>query len=162
MRQIKLTLEETQIADAIAKRRFNQNRLANRPISTQGAGSPESYDAIGMRGELAFCKLYNCYPDLSFLERDLSLDKGDCYIKDYGWVDVKTSERPDANLVISKNKIAKPGAFFALMTGVDREFIFHGLIEQNSALQPERLKQLRHGKQPAYFVLRSELFFPFV
>lgn len=160
MLQITLKPEEIRLADAIAAQRTKQNRAANRSAAIQGAGSNEHYDRIGMRGELAFCKLFNVYPDLSWADFDPTTDKGDCYVSHWGYVDVKTTERADGNLVITANKKPKPGAYFSLMLALpDNRFECYGLIKQEDALSPANLKQLRPENRPAYFIARNTLSF---
>ena len=110
----------------------------------------------GECGELAFCKLFNCYPDLSLdpQSSDLGTDLGDVVL--FGrTIDVKTTRYETGRLIVRNGKKVN-GDYCALMTGhYSSGYTFKGMIRQDLVIVDCRLKNF-HGNT-SYVVEQNEL-----
>lgn len=150
---MKITLNnfEVDLVKFLCKK-INQDGIERKDLSV--SKDPEIM-LNGFCGELAFCKLFNCYPDLTVeaYSAKIGTDKGDVFL--FGrTIDVKTSKYQSARLVVEKNKKIN-GDYFALMTGCFPSFEFKGMIRQDLVIRPERLKDF-HGNI-SYVVEQNEL-----
>jgi hypothetical protein len=109
----------------------------------------------GYCGELAFCKLFNCYPDFTteIQSNALGTDKADVILNGKN-IDIKTTKYKTGNLVVKRTKKIN-GDYFALMVGTAPMFEFKGFKRQCEVITPERLIDF-HGV-PSYVVPASEL-----
>ena len=145
MNEIELNAAELRLARFLAQSRYSENRALGVTDKLHSGGDPIEKDMLGISGELAFCKLFNCYPDLSTTLKPKSnrSNKGDCYLHNVGFVDVKTRQRLGD---LTFRAPAKPsGDWFALMYGSGTRFRFLGAIPQSEVLQPENIKELSWG-----------------
>ena len=154
---ITLDRVEQGLAKAIAQMRHNNNRSESVTNAKIGPQSNEDTDLEGIGGELAFCKLFNTYPDLS-VETRSSLkgsDNADA-VKDGKTIDIKTTKYENGKLVAAPwKKQGKKPDYFALMTGTFPVYTFRGFMKSDELLKDSRLGSLGHG--PTDIALQSEL-----
>jgi hypothetical protein len=152
--KVRLGSEEQALCRYIAKKRSENNRACNVTNNnfTNGMSDFEC-DLQGFGGEMAFCKLFNSYPDLQIGARSAQTDDGDCTVSGLR-IDVKTRRRHDGDLLVNSTK--KPTVFaYALMTGTFPEFVFRGVFIALSLMKPERLIRMPGGM--SYRAHQSEL-----
>jgi hypothetical protein len=147
-----LNPSEQRIAQWIAKQRHAVNRKGNVVNQRIGPQSDAWVDLQGFAGELAFCALFNVYPDFSLEPRAGSHD---CIWS--GWrIDVKTTDRESGRLLIAPTKTGTTDVdLFALMIGEFPTYRYVGCFESRNALVPARLGDV--GRGPTYVVERSDL-----
>ena len=107
--------------------------------------------------ELAFCKMFNLYPDLD-TDRMPPYPEFDAVLRD-GWtVDVKTTRYDDGRLLVDVRKGRKVDGvdFYCLMTGeFPGPYTFRGFMAKSVLVKPER-KRVVSGHE-AYAADQSEL-----
>jgi hypothetical protein len=157
--QILLSLPEQKIARYFARERQRINRAAgiiDQQVSLQKA---EDTELVGFAGELAFCKLFNLYPDFSLEPR-----RGghDCV-----WhgerVDVKATDCLTGQLLGRPKKKHEPVDIYALMIcywcwndeGSEALFTFPGYATRKELFADDRLTDL--GRGPVYAIPQCDL-----
>jgi len=141
--QIILSDTELSICKTIAELRYANNRKFGVRNSKIGAQSDEETDFEGICAELAFCKLYNLYPDFTVFTRNTETDAGDVIFNGRS-VDVKTTKYLTGKLLAAPWKKAT-GDLFALMVGTSPTYTFKGFMKQSELLKDSRLGDLGHG-----------------
>lgn len=97
---IELSIGERTLAHVIAALRQGVNRTAGLKNLKAGPQDPLLTDVVGLKGELAFAKWANVYPDLSIHLRSGSFDA-----TWNGWsVDVKSTRNPNGPLWLDERK----------------------------------------------------------
>lgn len=109
-------------------------------------------DLEGVASEVAFCRLFNVWPDLTVgdvCDWDVTLPGG--------WrVDVKTTNYRTGRLLVHPNKAGKRIDLDALMVGTfPGPYVFRGFIRHADACQPCRLEDVGRGIN--YVVTQGEL-----
>ncbi len=155
--QVTLNDVEQRLVKTVAKARFESNREAGTAETCYIYPREHRYqqDIDGFGGELAFCKLFNVYPDTSTHVRTTKTDVGDCVWNGFS-IDVKTTTYPEGMLLANYGKQVTTVDYYALMTGVFPNYFYRGVIEADELLKKERLANLGHPK-PAYCVIQEEL-----
>ncbi len=142
--RIQLNEVECRLCKHIAKQRYSINRENNVMNAKIGEQSNEMTDLEGFAGELAFCKMFNIYPDLTVKVNRSAEDKGDCIL--YGkTVDVKTTKYKTGKLLAAIWKVHYID-LYALMIGEFPVYIFKGFMKAEELLKIERLQNLGHGE----------------
>ena len=156
-RSVPLNKAEQRLTEYMQKCRQLNKRKHGTHDTKIGAQSNEDTDRDGFGAELAFCKLFNCYPDLSIEVRS-SKAGTDRYDVEYnGWlIDVKTTIYPGGRLLVVpwKNEGAPPD-YYALMVGQFPTYTFKGFLKASEMLQERRLGDL--GRGPTYIAEQREL-----
>ena len=96
--KVTLTEHEQRIAGVVAKEKYNVNRENNVQDAKKGEQSNEFVDLEGIAGEMAFCKIFNLYPDLEIKVTTQDTDAGDCILNGYK-VDVKATSYDTARVI---------------------------------------------------------------
>ena len=154
---VSLTTAERKLSHFVAKNRNGNNRhfnKANLKISSEDAAT---VDLEGMCGEIAFCKLFNVYPDLD-TNREPPHPLHDCILSNGMRVDVKTTKYENGKLLVDARKGRKTDGvdFYALMTGTfPGPYTFRGFIAKEQIIQPHKIGLLCGYK--SYMVEQSEL-----
>jgi hypothetical protein len=143
---------EIELANELAFKRFdscsNEN-VINRKVASRKTN--QEIEEMGTRSEIAFCKLMNCYPDLSYHPRKGSAD---CVINGVA-IDIKTTKLQEGKLLVTPKKKYDGGIdMFVLMTGLDRKFTYRGWMDSASVYERE-LSDLGYG--PTYVINQKEL-----
>lgn len=125
-----------QVAARIEKEGWNQ--------PTVGQGSWLDYARQGFGAEIAFCKLFNVYPDLSI---DGPARAGcDITLHDGRTIEIKSIDAPWKNLIAPLNTADKPRPdYFGLMVCNSPYYEWMGAIPADEFLVPGRLKNLGRG-----------------
>lgn len=145
------------MAHFVAKNRNSRNRhfnVTNLKISNADAAT---VDLEGVCGEIAFCKLFNAYPDLD-TDRTPPHPLHDCIIHGYLRIDVKTTKWDNGKLIVDARKGNKTNGvdYYALMTGqFPGPYTFRGFIAKEHIIQPHKLGLLCGYK--SYMAEQSEL-----
>lgn len=122
--EVRLNPEEQRVAAGIAKLK-TEGMEGSKARTVMGNGrTQKENDLFGYGAEMAFCKLVNTYPDLSWHSRTGGLDSR---LPDGTRVDVKYSSNPKGDLLVRKDR-KKPGEIdiFALLTGEFPRYYFVG------------------------------------
>ena len=156
---ISLTTAERKLAHFIARNRNGNNRYFNITNLKISAADPAEVDFEGICGEIAFCKLFNVYPDLD-TDHEPPHPLHDCVIPPPpGFrIDVKTTKYETGKLLVDARKKGKVGGvdYYALMTGsFPGPYTFRGLIAREHIIQPQKLGLLCGYK--SYMAEQSEL-----
>jgi hypothetical protein len=157
---VTLNTEEIALCEWIASLRDWSNKKAgSKEMNIKPECDPKKACSLGVRGEYAFCKLFNIMPDFEIRPRSAKTDEGDCIMPSGEKVDVKTTSHPNGELRAQKWK-RLPGMdhkidLYALMIGEDREFRFVGFMPAYELLQDSRYKEGNYGK--VYFARQDEL-----
>ena len=153
---ITLDLTEQLICKAIANKRYQNARDMNVKNSKMGGQSNEQTDLEGISSELAFCKLFNVYPDLTVQVRSSAegTDDGDAVLRDGRTVDVKSTKYHTGRLLAVRWKKPKVD-FFALMIGSFPTYTFKGFMKSEELLKEQRIGNLGHGN--GYIAVQHEL-----
>ena len=151
-----ITLNETEqkLCKDIASNRYSNNRANSVSNKKIGKQTNEETDLEGIAAELAFCKLFNVYPDLTIYSRSSSQDKGDVLLPNGKTVDIKTTKYKTGKLLAVTWKSNKVD-YYALMVGEFPNYTFKGFMESSELLKPSRLGSLGYGE--TYIAKQEEL-----
>jgi hypothetical protein len=132
---------ERSIAKTLAKKRYAKNRDTNTVNKKIGNQSDEYTDLEGIASEIAFCKIFNIYPDFNLDDRPAA----DCFLSDGSSVDVKSTKYKNGKLLCVPWK--KPNVdLFALMIGEFPKYKYVGTMTSQELIQDKRLIDLGYGK----------------
>jgi len=136
---VKLNDQELDLARKIASLRHGSSREAGVYNAKVGPQSNFETDFSGMCGEIAFCKLFNCYPDLAIVAGGADYD---CIVQGLR-VDIKTTKYPKGRLLSSAKKEYPNIDVFALMTGdvMSGEFRFAGWARSDEIRSEENISE---------------------
>ena len=143
MKTITLDATEVVIAQMLAAMRFTVARMAgvvNRRIGDQ---SDYQTDLEGMASELAFCKAFNYWPDLTVGPR-----KGGWDVEGRGGekIDVKVTKYEEGKLLATLKKRPEDADYYVLMVGECPEYRLAGYASAGELLKAENITDLGHGK----------------
>lgn len=140
-----LNPQEQALCRYLAKLRHKNARNKNVKNNKIGSQSDEMTDLEGIGGEVAFCKLFNLYPDISIEVRNSKTDKGDAILNGFV-IDVKTTRYKNGRLLAAPWK--EPSVdLYALMIGqIEMGYSFKGFMSYTDLAKDERLLDLGHGK----------------
>lgn len=148
---ITLSDVEQALCRHIAKRRHEMNRANGTVNAKIGPQSNEQTDLDGIGAELAFCKLFNVYPDLQVISRS----DHDAMLVNGLRVDVKTTRYQAGRLLVRQHKQADPVDLYVLMVGEFPSFRCAGFASRESVFAPENLMDLGHG--PTFVLAQGQL-----
>jgi len=149
---VTLTDAEQRIVRWIARQRQGANGAAG-VVDRQVAGtlSGDDVHTIGFGGELAFCKLFNVYPDLDTRPR-----RGGADCDRLGEsIDVKTTRHPNGKLLVFARKLELASDCYALMIADWPAFRFVGFVRAADVFRPEHYEPDRLGG-PTYVVAQDD------
>jgi hypothetical protein len=147
---VELTNVEQRLARFLAKARHDNARSQGVKNSKMGDQSDEETDLEGVAAEIAFCRLFNVYPDLQLDIRPVE----DCVLSNGRSVDVKSTTYTNGRLLVVRWK--KPDVdLFALMVGQFPKYRYVGSMSAEELLREHRLKDLGHGE--GYMADQKEL-----
>jgi hypothetical protein len=147
---IPLSNIEQAIAKSIARLRHQNARDKGIKNSKIGSQSNEETDLEGIGAELAFCKMFNIYPDLQVDH----LPEEDALLRTGQKVDVKTTKYERGHLIVALWKKHKMD-LYSLMVGKFPLYRFAGVIPAEKVFLPSNLKNFGYGN--SYAVKQSEL-----
>jgi hypothetical protein len=156
-RRVELGPAERRLAEYLAKARHAANRRSGVRDARVGPQSSAETDLEGIAAELAFCKLFNAYPDLGEDARppfDARLPLDGVYLR----VDVKATRYRSGRLLAVPGKATKaerPDAYALVVGAFPGPYEFRGFLAADELLRPTRLTDLGHG--PTYSAAQAEL-----
>ena len=106
-----------------------------------GGGDDLLINLEGTGGEFAFCKLKNIYPDMT-IDHPIPYD---CYINGVGYIDVKSTKKPNGMLLIGTWKYRAIPEYYALMVGEFPNYEFKGYFPGSEVFKPTNIVDLGHG-----------------
>lgn len=148
-----ISLNETEIrlAEYVAKKRIQHNRASGAVATVYGDRDPMFAELNYYGAELAFCKLFNLYPDINHVKR-----KGqDCMLAGKR-VDIKWTHRHGGRLMAKVKGWDDPPDLFAMMIGTFPSYTLAGFMKADDLLQPSRIDNSLAF--PAYTATQKELF----
>lgn len=148
---ITLSDGEQRIARFLARERFTRARDAGIENRRMGPQSDEQTDLEGIGAEMAYCKMVNVWPDLSYGHRpdaDALLPNGES-------VDVKATRWKTGRLIVALWKRNKAPDRYVLMVGEFPTYRYAGEIEAENIMIEDNIKDLGHG--PVYALPQSAL-----
>jgi hypothetical protein len=156
---VTLNKEEQRLARYLARQRYETSRKNGVYDAKKGDQSNEFVDLEGISGELAFCKIFNVYPDIDSKLVNQTNDVGDCVYKGYN-VDVKTTAHRNGRLICAKWKNNKVD-IYALMVGEFPTYEFRGFAMADYLKKEENLTNLGNpAKGEVYALQQNQLKFP--
>jgi len=154
--KVTLVKHEQMIAKFLAKERYDINRKNNVQDAKKGDQSNEFVDLEGIAGEIAFCKVFNVYPDLEIKVTTQDTDSGDCTLHGYK-VDVKTTSYDTGRLICATWKNDDVD-LYALMVGKFPTYEFRGMATSSQLKQEKNKTDL--GRGIVYALNQEDLQFP--
>jgi len=139
---VTLNEAEQRLAEYVARARYHNNRKNGVVDRKMGGQSNELTDLDGIAGEIAFCKLFNVFPDL---QTERPGGRCDAWTRTLGAVDVKATWRPRGRLLVTMKKKDKPPDTFALMIGDYPTYRFVGWARAEDVIVPGTLRDLGRG-----------------
>jgi len=139
--QITLDNYEQEIVRGIALARHQNNIDRGSRSYKMGGGDDLLINLEGTGGEFAFCKLKNIYPDMS-IDHPIPYD---CYINGVGFIDVKTTKKPNGMLLVGTWKYRAVPNYYALMVGEFPNYEFKGYFPGAEVFMPQNIVNLGHG-----------------
>jgi hypothetical protein len=123
-------------------------RIVNASQTTYHRGKMSNLDDLemnheGMMAEIAFCKLFNIYPDMNATPRRSKDDFGDCILHGLR-VDVKSTKYHKGKLLVTRWNHCNSDAF-VLMTGGKGKYIFRGFAKSSDVVSSKTLIDLGYG-----------------
>jgi hypothetical protein len=153
---VKLNEMEQRLVKTVAKGRRDFNTLrGTKRVKYPDVSDEYLPDIEGFAGEVAFCKIFNIFPDMDIRPVTHETDDGDCLWNGLR-IDVKTTHRPEGKLLCSNNKKLGMVDYYALMTGVFPMYFYRGVISAEELLVSERMTTLM--PVPAYVADQEELY----
>ena len=147
------------MAHFVAKNRNTRNRHFNVTNLKISAADAATVDLEGVCGEIAFCKLFNAYPDLD-TDRTPPHPLFDCVVSGLR-IDVKTTKWDSGKLIVDARKGSKTNGvdYYALMTGqFPGPYTFRGFIAREKLIIPSKLGTLaNYQTYRSYIAEQSEL-----
>lgn len=151
MLTITLNDAEQRIARWVGTQRQAANDASHVPDARRADASSADVHINGFGAELAFCKLFNVYPDF-----DIQPRRGGADCSRFGEaVDVKATTYQDGRLLALPHKTALAADVYALLVVAWPEFRFVGFARAAELFVPERLTNL--GRGPTYAMQQSLL-----
>ena len=161
--RVELNDAEQRLCRYMATKRHQVSRESSVPNSRKGPQSDEFTDLNGIGGEISFCRLFNCYPDLSVYARtssnsrrtssggslsgtgeELPKDTGDVNLNGVK-IDIKTTHYATGRLLVAPWK-SDDIKYYALMVGKFPLYTFKGFSNYHTIVQEENLINLGHGE----------------
>ena len=125
---------------AQARQRFNREAgVFNRQRSPESASA---IDVNGMGAELAYCKAFNLWPDLT-----VSIRSGgaDALTHDGKSIDVKSTPNVNGRLLVTPDKINHGIDLYVLVVGFIPFYKVIGYATHKEVFNPDNLLNLGHG-----------------
>jgi len=148
---VELNEVEQRLARYIATRRQSINSSAGINDLKFTARDSGGMHLDGFGGELAFCRLFNVYPDLQVNDKN----RADCRLHCGLTVDVKTTHHENGRLISIRHKVEKQADLYALVVGRFPRYRLVGLATAEELFSDESLKDLGHG--PTYMLDQDRL-----
>lgn len=150
-----LNATEQRLAQFVVNQRIAYNQKTNATPTVYTNESLYSNNLHAYGAEIAFCKLFNVYPDTDFTVRHVS----DAHVGGYS-VDVKQTKRDHGKLYVKKMHRANGYPdYYAMMVGKFPTYEFRGFISSKVMVDESRVQHFhRNGMHSMSYVAdQSEL-----
>lgn len=148
---IELSKTEQEVVKLIALQRIIKVKEERLRQTIYGGDKTPLWAEIHAYGaEIAFCKHYNVFPDLSAGVYNMY----DCIV-DGKKIDVKHTTRPNGKLMVKAKGWTDPPDYFAMLTGKFPVYRYVGFMPAADLLVPERIDESLPF--PAYVATQNEL-----
>jgi hypothetical protein len=139
---VTLDSSEVVVAQILASMRYNVARMARVRDAQIGAQGKYETDLEGMAAEIAFCKHFNYFPDLTVGPRkggyDVEGRAGET-------IDVKVTKYESGKLLATLKKKPEDAAYYVLLVGKCPSYRLAGYASADELLRPENITDLGHG-----------------
>ncbi len=127
------------------------HKVINRKMASRKTNKEIS--EIGALSEIAFCKMMNLYPDLSYHPRKGSAD---CSVNGLN-IDVKVTKVDNGQLLVTPKKEIDGGIdLFVLLIGLGRKFTYKGWMYARDIFNDKNMTDLGYG--PTYAIPQENLY----
>lgn len=152
--KVVLTRSEVRICEWLGEQRLVINKKRGIKDARIGPQSSLQIDIDGLKGEFAFAKIFNLWPDMQLSQRPLH-----DVMSPLGGIDVKTTRYQSGKLLASRKKQEIPADWYALMWLEDDQTLhFVGAATADQLLNDSNLLDLGHGA--GYALEQSQLVQP--
>ncbi len=141
MIEIELNTSEQKLAEYHAKARYSNNRISGVTNNKIGSQSNEYTDLNGIGAELAFCKMFNLYPDLGMIH-----SKFDSICHNGTTVDVKVTKYKSGKLLAVTSKKLSDCDVYVLVIGEFPIYKIVGFATAEELLNKENITDLGYGE----------------
>lgn len=139
--RIELNVAEQKLAAFLANARYSNARNKGVEDKKIGPQSCAETDLEGIGAEIAFCKLFNLYPDT----QTEYIPVHDAVLHTGQTVDVKSTKYNSGHLVAVKSKKEEPSDIYALMVGSMPVYRFAGFSTKGQLFRDANIKNFGHG-----------------
>ena len=149
---VELTPSEILVCECIGRMRSLIARSAHVQDQKIGNQNGSDADVMGIKGEYAFAKDFNVFPDLGLIPRSGSYDgklKGVAY-------DIKSTHRKNGHLLATK-KVNPDVDMYVLCVVTQNQVDIKGYIFKKDFIKPENLKRFGNAKDESYCLDQSQL-----
>ncbi|BAR14278.1 hypothetical protein [uncultured Mediterranean phage uvMED] len=147
---VELSPSEVLVCECIGRMRSLIARTANVKDVKIGQHDGSNADVMGFKGEYAFAKYFNVFPDLGLSPRSGSYDG---VLKNYKY-DIKSTHIKNGRLLATK-KVNPDVDIYVLCIVEDNHVDIKGYVEKKDFIMPQNLKSLGHGE--GYCLNQSQL-----
>jgi len=141
--KIILNIAEQKLSKYLGQKRFENARKKNKPNMKIGGQSNYETDLNSIGAEIAFCKMFNLYPDT---ETDLNdLPVFDAITRQGRLVDIKSTKYENGHLLVAPWKDKNNVDYYCLMVGDFPKYRFCGMISSNELFNLPK-KDFGHGE----------------
>ena len=149
--EIILNDSEQKLAIYVARKRYESSRKSGIVNAKKGPQSNEQTDLEGIGAEIAFCKMFNVYPDLGE-----GCPYADAWTLELGSVDVKATKWRKGRILAQPSKInLEKVDNYVLMVGQFPSYRYVGSASSEELLHPQSITDMGHG--PVYALNQSQL-----
>ena len=138
---------EQRLAKCLARKRHSQARIEGSKNVRKGTMSNEETDLEGIAGEIAFCKMFNVYPDM-----EPGKKPADCRLRTGQSVDIKTTKHRSGRLIAARWK-GNAVDRYALLVGEFPTYTFCGWATTEELMKEENLTHLGNPDKGKVFAL---------
>ena len=147
---VELSPSEVLVCECIGRMRSLIARTANVKDQKIGQQDGSNADVMGFKGEYAFAKYFNVFPDLGLSPRSGSYDG---VLKNYKY-DIKSTDIKNGRLLATK-KVNPDVDIYVLCIVDNNQVDIKGYVKKEDFIIPENLKTLGHGE--GYCLNQSQL-----
>jgi len=149
---VELNPSEVLVCECIGRMRSLIARSAHVQDQKIGNQNGSDADVLGIKGEYAFAKHFNVFPDLGLTPRSGSYDgilKGVAY-------DIKSTKVQSGHLLATR-KVNPDVDMYVLCVVTQNQVDIKGYIFKKDFIKPENLKRFGNAKHESYCVEQSAL-----
>ena len=143
--EVTLTKSEHKIVIGIAKKRIKNNREKNFVNTPYGGVKQEEIEINSYGAEIAYCKHFNIFPELSLELEEAGVDA----MHDGKRVDIKNAPN-GGTLLANINRDVDDCDVFALVCGIAPNYFIAGWCHSQDLIDDKNIEPLTDDKIPTY------------